>query len=97
MSTQQISLEVAGKSYDMVVPEGQEPRLQKVAENVNEILDKIRASSPSMERDRQLVMAILTVASDLLDTEQERDIEQKNIAAFHNSLAERLEKILPSS
>ncbi len=95
--SQQISVTIGGKSYRLTVPQGQESRLKHVASQVDEALREIKQVTPDMDRDQQVVLTTLKVADDLLTCKSERDTEQKSIAAFNASLADKLEKILPKA
>ncbi|MDD9912349.1 MAG: cell division protein ZapA [Alphaproteobacteria bacterium] len=93
---QQISLLIGGKTYRLAVGDGQETRLKHVAQRVDQLIADLKNKAPDMDRDHMVVLAAIQLADDLLTTEQARETEQKNISAFNKSLAERLEKLLPT-
>ena len=61
------------------------------------MVKKIREASPQMERDNLLVMAALMMSDELLTLKGEAETRDTTLAAFHNDLADRLEKLLPSA
>ena len=93
--SQQISLLIGGRTYRLAVPEGQETRLKHVAQRVDRMVADLRDKIPNADRDHIVMLAAIQLADELLSGEQTRETEQKNIAAFNKSLAERLEKLLP--
>jgi len=107
MSNAQISL--GGRVYTLAVEAGQEGHLRAVAAAANEALEEVRAATPQLDRDNQLVLAMMMLTDELMERRQQKtlgkatetvsmaessgiDVEQ--VVAFHNKLAERLEKLL---
>lgn len=105
MSNAQISL--GGRSYTLAVEPGQESRLKEVAGIAAEALEGVRAATPQLDRDNQLVLAMMMLTDELLDrrsqataapvvptTLKANEVDVEKITAFHNKLAERLERLL---
>ena len=94
MENQQISVIIGGRTYRLAVPEGQDTRLKHVASKLDRAVEELREKAPTMERDQLVVLAALQIADDMYGLEQQRETEQTSIAAFHKSLAERIEGLV---
>lgn len=107
MSNAQISL--GGRLYTLAVDAGQEGHLRAVAAAANEALEEVRAATPLLDRDNQLVLAMMLLTDELLDRRQPKNptpatppasatgtdgVDIASVVDFHNRLAERLEKLL---
>lgn len=108
MSNAQISL--GGRVYTLAVDAGQEQNLQNVAAVANEALEEVRAVAPQLDRDNQMVLAMMMLTDELLERRagkgstqpsavaqakaQELGVDVEQLVSFHNKLAERLEKLL---
>lgn len=108
MSNAQISL--GGRVYTLAVEAGQEGHLRAVAAAANEALEEVRAATPQLDRDNQLVLAMMMLTDELMERRQQKStgkaseaasaqvqapgVDVEQILAFHNKLVERLEKLL---
>lgn len=88
------NLQLGNRSYKVQVAEGQEGRLQTVAEELDAIINRIReAAGNSIDRDRLLVLSALTLADQLHDISARQETEKHTLVSFHANLAERLEAV----
>jgi cell division protein ZapA (FtsZ GTPase activity inhibitor) len=92
--TETVDLTIGGRVYSVAVPEGQENRLRRVAAQLDAEVEKIRVAAPGVDRDRLMVLAGLQIADALVTCQEERETEQTTVAGFHDSLAQRLEKLV---
>lgn len=70
MSNAQISL--GGRFYTLAVDPGEEQHMRTVAAAANEALEEVRASAPHLDRDNQLVLAMMMLTDELLDRRQQK-------------------------
>lgn len=92
--TKAVEVKVGKKSYRFQVDEGQENRVKHVAEMWDGYVTKLMAAAPNMERDQMLVLAGVMMGDDFLTTRQEKETHEQSTEAFHNTLADRLEKLV---
>jgi cell division protein ZapA (FtsZ GTPase activity inhibitor) len=93
-----IDVNVGNRSYKLNVEDGQENRVRSVAEHFDGIVQRMQASGGSgMERDRVLVLAGIMIADELFSIRQSKEMDEKALDTFHNTLAERLEKLFPAN
>lgn len=86
---------VASRQYKMSVEEGQEARLDKVAEIFNSYIDQIKEmGGAGMDRDQMIVMAGLLMADEHLSLRQQKEGESETLERYHARLAERIENVL---
>ena len=94
MPQKPMDVTIGNRSYRMAVEEGQENRVQSVALMLDGYIEKMtQAGGASMDRDRLLVMAGLMMADDFFTLSQDKEMEEKTLAAFHNALAARLDDL----
>lgn len=94
MTVQPTEIMLAGRSYRLAVPAGEEQQLNALAQRVDTVLAAIKQADPLIDRDRQLVMACLQVAADLQQAEATGQAQAGATSRFHQHLAERLESLL---
>lgn len=94
MTQNTIDLTIAHRSYKMVVEEGQESRLNRVADLLNERITQLRNGAGDMERDRLLVLAGMMLADDLMTSTAEKTQQEESVAAFNNTLAQRITDLI---
>tara|TARA_R110000868_G_scaffold189695_2_gene432968 strand:- start:16902 stop:17192 length:291 start_codon:yes stop_codon:yes gene_type:complete len=89
----QIEVKIGKKSYRLNSEEGQEARVNHVAELWDGYVSKLMESAPKMDRDQLVVLAGMMMADDFLTTRTEKETHVQSTEAFHNTLAERLEQL----
>ncbi len=89
------SVTVASRQYKMSVEQGQESRLDKVADIFNSYIDQIKEMGGNgMDRDQMIVMAGILMADEHLTLRQQKDGEGETLERYHARLAERIEGLL---
>ncbi|MDE0724151.1 MAG: cell division protein ZapA [Alphaproteobacteria bacterium] len=89
------SVTVASREYKMSVEQGQESRLDKVADIFNSYIDQIKEMGGNgMDRDQMIVMAGILMADEHLTLRQQKDGEGETLERYHSRLAERIEGLL---
>jgi cell division protein ZapA (FtsZ GTPase activity inhibitor) len=93
-----IDVNIGSRSYKLNVEDGQEARVRSVAEHFDSFVQRMQASGGSgMERDRVLVMAGIMMADEFFSLRQNKEMDEKALDTFHNTLADRLEKLMPTN
>jgi cell division protein ZapA len=73
-----INVTINGRQYRMACEDGQEPRLLKLAEGLEERIESLRGKFGEIGDARLIVMAALTVCDELLDASGRiRTLEQE--------------------
>ena len=91
----EIEVKIGNKPYRLAVDDGQENRVRSVAGTFDTFVKKMQsAGGSSMERDRVLVLAGIMMADEFQSWREDAEIEERTTEAFHNNLADRLEKLL---
>lgn len=92
-----IDVTIGNRSYKLNVEDGQEARVRSVAEHFDSFVQRMQTSGGTgMERDRVLVMAGIMMADEFFSLRQDKEMNEKALDTFHNTLAERLEKLIPA-
>ena len=89
-----MEVRIGNRPYKMAVEDGQETRVRSVAEQFDQFVGQVKQAAGDMERDRLLVSAAMMLSDELLTLRGEHETQQQSIAAFHETLAERLEKLV---
>ena len=93
--TQHIDVRIGRAAYKLKVEPGQEPRLREVSAMFDYYVTKLQdLAQGRIDRDQILVLASLQMADDFYSLKKEQQSQQETLDAFHNSLAERLEKLI---
>ena len=92
-----VDLVIGKRNYRLAVPDGQQNRLMSVASRVNDIMEEMMTTTPDMDRDRMLMLSALQLADELVSVENKTATEHTTLAAFHESLAKRMESLLPNA
>ncbi|MEQ8825865.1 MAG: cell division protein ZapA [Filomicrobium sp.] len=66
----QVTARINGRSYRLQCPDGQEDRLEVVAQYVSEKVDALIAEFGQVGEDRLLAMAALLIADELFDARE---------------------------
>ena len=93
---------IGGRSYTLAVEPGQEPHLFDVARLVDDKLAEIRSAAPDLDRDNQLILALMLLGDACLEAQNSTPSPAKPAAPgvdvamlhdFHSKLAKRLETL----
>ncbi|MBI1308933.1 MAG: cell division protein ZapA [Proteobacteria bacterium] len=95
MSVVQTEVTIGGRSYRFATPTGQEARLKALAARVDAMVNELKSADPNTDRERQLILTCLELASDLADAHQKLDEQATAVTHFHRAVNERLEKLMP--
>ncbi|MFM1815867.1 MAG: hypothetical protein RLZ98_2562 [Pseudomonadota bacterium] len=68
----QVTVTLNGRNYRLQCEDGEERRLERVAQLVSDQLDSIVADVGQAGQERLLVMAALLIADELLDAREKR-------------------------
>jgi cell division protein ZapA len=79
-----INVTINGRQYRMACEEGQEARLLQLAESFEARIGDLRGKFGEIGDSRLTVMAALTVADELLDSEQRIRILEEELATLRN-------------
>lgn len=86
---------IAGRAYPLAVDKGQENKVNALAAHVDAILADLKRADPLMDRDRQLILCALQLASEVGDYQERLDDQNTSVMRFHRDLATRLEQLIP--
>ncbi len=89
-----VEVHIAGRSYRFASPSDQVNRLTSLAARVDALVNEMKQADPQTDRDRHLILACLTLASDVAEAQQRLDEQASAVTIFNRGLAERLETIL---
>lgn len=90
-----MNVTIAGRVYPLAVDKGQESKVNALASHVDAILADLKRADPLMDRDRQLILAALQLASEVGDYQERLDDQNTSVMRFHRELATRLESLIP--
>jgi cell division protein ZapA (FtsZ GTPase activity inhibitor) len=90
-----MNVTIAGRAYPLAVEKGQETKVTALASHVDAILSDLKRADPLMDRDRQLILAALQLASEVADYQEQLDTQNTSVMRFHRDLATRLEQLIP--
>lgn len=92
-----VNINIGNRAYKMAVDEGQDARLLKVAEFLDQYVEKMQKTlGTKADRDQMLIFAALQMADDFYALREEKEAEENALALFHNTLADRLEDLVSS-
>jgi cell division protein ZapA (FtsZ GTPase activity inhibitor) len=93
----QIEVRIGKAPYRLNVEQGQEDRLREVALMLDGYVSGLQdAFAGRVDRDQILVLASLQMADEFYSLKKEAESQTTTLEAFHNTLAERLEKLVTS-
>ncbi len=90
-----VDVNIGGRPYRFAAPPDQLERLKALAARVDALLNAMKQAEPNADRDRQMVLACLTMASDLDDAQLKLDGQATAVTQFHRQLADKLTALLP--
>ncbi|MCF8708313.1 cell division protein ZapA [Rhizorhapis sp. SPR117] len=76
-----ISLNVGGRQYDITCRDGDEPRLEQLAEMIDAKVQDARHSIPGINEVRQLLFAALFLADELNDIKAAEETSERPVSA----------------
>jgi cell division protein ZapA len=79
-----INVTINGRQYRMACEEGQESRLLQLAESFEARIGDLRGKFGEIGDSRLTVMAALTLADELLDTEERIRVLEEELTALRN-------------
>lgn len=79
-----INVTINGRQYRMACEEGQEPRLLKLADGLEERITSLRGKFGEIGDSRLTVMAALTIADELLDAGNRMRALEEELAALRD-------------
>lgn len=92
-----VDVTIGGRSYRFAAPADQIDRLKALSARVDALVDSMRQAEPGADRDRQMVLACLTMASDLDDAQLKLDGQATAVTQFHRQLTDKLTALLPTA
>ncbi len=84
----QIKIRVGGRLYELLCDAGQEAHVQSLAARLDTKLSPLQQSLPSAGEARQIVLAALLLADDLVKADSKLDASREEIKALRNQLAQ---------
>lgn len=97
MSTEQVSLEIMGRSFTIGTPAEEKATLLQAVSMLNQKFDAIRQNGRIVETDKIVIMAALNLVHDLLKMSMKDDLA---IGDFERKITEMInacEKVLPKT
>lgn len=94
-----VTVKIGGRSYDVACRDGEEARLTKLAEIVDDKAEKVRNAIGAAGEPRQLLLAAILLADELAEARVEISLNQgigDGLAEGIELLATRIEKIAES-
>lgn len=85
-----LTVSIAGKDYQVACPAGEEDSLREAAQYLHNLMESIRSSGRVVGLDRVAVMAALNISNELLQSKQQHDAEQANVATTMQKLSDRV-------
>ena len=85
-----LTVSIAGKDYQVACPAGEEDSLREAAQYLHSLMESIRSSGRVVGLDRVAVMAALNISNELLQSKQQHDAEQANVATTMQKLSDRV-------
>jgi cell division protein ZapA len=81
----QVTVTINGRQFRMACEDGQEPHLLRLAQDLDQRIEKLRASFGEIGDTRLTVMAALTVADELLETNAKVARIEEELAALQDA------------
>lgn len=83
----QVTVTINGRQFRMACEDGQEDHLQRLAQDLDQRIDRLRATFGEIGDTRLTVMAALTVADELADAAGKLRRLEEDIAALNDARA----------
>ena len=88
----QVSVSISGKMYRMACDDGQEEHLERLAEGLDQTIDRLREQFGEIGDQRLTVMAAITVSDEKSGLERRLSQLEETIAGLERGQAEILER-----
>lgn len=90
-----LEVRVGRKSYSLSADSAQDKKdLLKASDSLNKLADQFLAANPKMSNEEALMLTSISIAHEYERLKELKDSEDKMLEQLHNSLAEKLEKLL---
>lgn len=90
-----LEVRVGRKSYSLSADSSQDKKdLLKASDSLNKLADQFLAANPKMSNEEALMLTSISIAHEYERLKELKDSEDKMLEQLHNSLAEKLEKLL---
>jgi len=90
--TSQVTVTINGRQFRMACENGQETHLLRLAEDLDQRIEKLRATFGEIGDTRLTVMAALTVADELVDTGNRLRRLEEDVAGLQETRAAAVER-----
>lgn len=94
MSNKTLEIHLLGKSFSVACPPGQENQLRMVAEQLGQRLDQLRQRTGTGNLEQLAVMAALNLSHELMMTQQQQSIAQRQLETRIQVLQDAIEQAL---
>ena len=91
--TSQVTVTINGRQFRMACENGQETHLLRLAEDLDQRIEKLRATFGEIGDTRLTVMAALTVADELADTGNRLRRLEEEVAGLQETRATAVERV----
>ena len=88
----QVSVTINGRQFRMACEEGEEPRLVRLAEDLDQRISRLRERFGEIGDTRLTVMAALTVADELSDTKERLRTMETELARLQDTAVSSAER-----
>ena len=88
----QVTVTINGRQFRMACEDGQESHLQRLAQDLDQRIDRLRATFGEIGDTRLTVMAALTVADELAETGSKLRKLEEELASLHEARAASAER-----
>jgi cell division protein ZapA (FtsZ GTPase activity inhibitor) len=93
--TQNIDVRVGRKTYSLSAETEQDRKdLLKASASLNTLADQFIQANPNMSNEEALMLTAISIAHEYERLKDQKTSEDKMLEQLHNSLAEKLEKLL---
>jgi cell division protein ZapA (FtsZ GTPase activity inhibitor) len=93
--TQNVEIKIGRKSYFLSAETDYDrKKLEKAAKLVDSLAQQFLKANPAMSNDEMLMFAAISMAHEFDDLKQQKQSDEKMLEKLHNSLAEKLEKLI---
>lgn len=93
--TQNLDVRVGRKTYSLTAESDQDKKdLLKASSALNNLADQFIQANPHMSNEEALMLTAISIAHEYERLKDQKESEDKMLEQLHNSLAEKLEKLL---
>ncbi|MBY5993595.1 cell division protein ZapA [Ferrimonas balearica] len=94
MSSKTLEINLLGKAFAVACPPGQEEQLRRVADRLQERLEQLRQRTGSGNLEQLAVMAALNLSHELMVSEQQQAVTERQMATRIQVLQDAIEQAL---